>query len=116
MKKEKIYDLNIISQAVGGDKESLKDMIRIFLTTLPPYFANMKTYIDNKNWKEVSKIAHTVKSNIDMIGVKSSFYKIKEIEYLSKQEKDTEKIPSLFQDVEKEMNSVLNDLKTEIEQ
>ncbi len=115
MSEEKLYDLTAVSQAVGGDKESVKDMIRIFLSTLPPYFKEIKRHIEDENWKGVAKTAHTVKSNINMIGVKSSFYKIKEIEFLAKEEKDTGKISNLFAEMEKEMNKVFDELKKELE-
>ncbi len=115
MNEDTLYDLRALSQAVGGDKESIKDMIRIFLSTLPPFLKEIEKNMEKGNWKEVAKTAHTVKSNIDMIGVKSSFYKIKEIEFLAKQEKDTDKIADLFKEVKKEMNTVFDGLKQELE-
>ena len=115
MNDNRLFDLRIISQAVGGDSESIKDMIRILLSTLPPYLKNIKKNIENENWEEVAKIAHTVKSNINMIGVKSSFYKIKEIEHLAKERKDAGKMASLFKEMENEMDKVFNELKIELD-
>ncbi len=114
MSEEKLFNLDIIHQIVGGDKESFIEMIKIFLDTLPAALKKIRVNIENQNWEEVAKIAHSAKSNIDMLEIKSSFYKIKEIEALAKERKNTEKIPELLKKIETEMNTVFEELRQEI--
>ena len=114
MKRDKPYHLKTLSQAVGNDKESLKEMIQIFLDTLPEALSNLRKSMEKEDWDSVKKIAHSTKSNIDMLEVQSSFYKIKEIEMLAKEQNETEKIPDLLEEIEKEMATVYKGLKTEI--
>ncbi len=114
MKDKKLYNLSSLLQAVGNDKVSLKEMIQIFLDTLPQALADLHKNIEEENWETVRSIAHSAKSNIDMIQVNSSFVKIKEIEALASEAKETDKIPPLLSEIEKEMNIVFADLKKEL--
>ena len=113
MKKDKPYNLKTLLQAVGNDKESLKEMIQIFLDTLPQALAKLRESMEKEDWDAVKRIAHSTKSNIDMLEVQSSFYKIKEIETLAKEQHETEKIPILLEKIEKEMATVYTGLKAE---
>ena len=67
MSEEKLYSLSNIKNAVGGDKESLKEMIKIFLDTLPSLLSEIKNAFDKKDWQAVAKAAHSAKSNIEMV-------------------------------------------------
>ncbi len=114
MKEKKLYNLSSLLQAVGNDKASLKEMVQIFLDTLPQALEDLHKNIEKGNWETVRSIAHSAKSNIDMIQVKSSFVKIKEIETLASEAKETDKIPLLLKEIEKEMNVVFEGLKEEL--
>ncbi len=115
MSNKKPFNLTNIINAVGGDRESLKEMIKIFLDTLPPLISEIKDALDKKDWQTVAKAAHSAKSNINMLEIKSSFAKMKEIEALAKAKEKTEKIPLLLEDIKTEMEKVFEELRKELE-
>ena len=52
MSNKKPFNLTNIINAVGGDRESLKEMIKIFLDTLPPLISEIKDALDKKDWQK----------------------------------------------------------------
>ncbi len=114
MSNIKLYNLNNLKNAVGGDKKELKEMIALFVDTLSELLTEIETGIKEGDMAKVASAAHSAKSNIDMLEVKSSFIKMKEIEVLAKAKEELEKIPRLFDAVKTEMKQVIEGLKREI--
>ena len=75
-----IYDLSLIRSVSGGDPAFIKKMILLFIETVPQ---NVKELVDAtgaKNWEQVSKMAHKLKSTVDSMGIKSIHADIRKIE------------------------------------
>ncbi len=66
-------DLSVLKDLVGDDIDSIRSIIELFLTTMPPSIEKMKQYDDQKDWENLFKTAHTVKSSVSVIKVSSSY-------------------------------------------
>ncbi len=62
-------DLSVLKDLVGDDIDSIRSIIELFLTTMPPSIEKMKQYDDQKDWENLFKTAHTVKSSVSVIKV-----------------------------------------------
>ena len=64
-------DLSYLEEISGGDAEFIQDMIETFLEETPKDLNEMKVKCHDKNWVEVGKLAHKLKSSIKMFGFES---------------------------------------------
>jgi len=62
-------DLSVLKDLVGDDIDSIRSIIELFLTTMPPSIEKMKQYDDQQDWENLFKTAHTVKSSVSVIKV-----------------------------------------------
>jgi signal transduction histidine kinase/CheY-like chemotaxis protein/Tfp pilus assembly protein PilF/HPt (histidine-containing phosphotransfer) domain-containing protein len=65
----KLVDLLMIRERASGDVEYIKDMIKMFIDLMPEYFDELKGYYDTKNWEELGKQAHKMKTPVAYFGV-----------------------------------------------
>jgi hypothetical protein len=80
----KLYDLTMIRSVSGGDEAFIKKMILLFIETVPQ---NVKELVDataSKNWEQVAKMAHKLKSTIDSMGIRSLHSQIRSVEQQAK--------------------------------
>ena len=77
----------------GGDSQVMKEMIELFLNQLDEVRVEMDLLLKNKNWFELSRLAHKVKSSALVMGVEQMSDEMKELEFLAKESKNTEKYP-----------------------
>lgn len=77
----------------GNDSEMMKEMINLFLLQLTEMRAELKLLTDNKNWLELSRLAHKIKSSAVVMGVETMANEMKELELLAKEAKSAEKYP-----------------------
>jgi len=67
----KVTDLHYLKELADGSLDFEKEMISMFLTQVPQNFEKLKHAQESKNWDEVKKMAHKMKPNFSIIGVKS---------------------------------------------
>ncbi len=82
-------DLSYLEAMTEGDKGLIKELIGIFSTQVEEYITQMRKFLDEKNWGELSKLAHKVKSTVAIMGMKDLSEKMKELELLSKKKEKT---------------------------
>ena len=79
-KSEKLYDLSMINTIGKDDPAFTKKIVTIFLDTMPESLANLVKAQSEKNYEQVAKIAHKMKSSIDSMGLISLKDVIRELE------------------------------------
>ena len=95
----------------GNNDEMIAEMINLFLTQLSETRLEFKSLLDNKNWLELSRLAHKIKSSALVMGVGSLVDEMKELEYLAKDAKDTEKYPDCIVRFDTMVDSIEIELK-----
>ena len=111
-------DLNYLQQMTGNDSAMMKELIELFLSQLADMRRDFKTLTDNKNWDELSRLAHKIKSSSLVMGIERMANDMKELELLAKAGQNFENYPEYFarfitmsDSVEVELKTYLNSAK-----
>lgn len=60
------YKLEKLSKYFADDKNQIKDMITLFLDTIPPDIKLLEALAEKEEWHELLKITHRIKPSIDV--------------------------------------------------
>jgi PAS domain S-box-containing protein len=107
------YDSTQLTKMSGGDKTFIKKLAEIFIRTSPLTFDLMIEALQTKNWQEVSREAHKLKSSIDSMGITSGKDIIRKIEERCKAEKDLDTIEALCSDFKIILQASIEQLKND---
>ncbi len=77
---EKLYDLSMVDSIGKDDPEFVKNILAIFIDTMPGNAEALVQAGMEKNYESISKIAHKMKSSIDLLGIHSLKYTIRKLE------------------------------------
>jgi CheY-like chemotaxis protein/HPt (histidine-containing phosphotransfer) domain-containing protein len=110
----KLYDLNMIHSVSGGDAAFIKKMILLFIDTVPQNVQDLVDATDQKNWEQVAKMAHKLKSTIDSMGIRSLHDQIRAVEMNAKKQDQLERMPDIVRQVESVVSVCIKQLRSEI--
>lgn len=79
-------DLTYLKEFSGGDKAFVKEMISLFVNEAPNQTVLLKEYLDNQEWIKLSKLAHRMKPNFQMLGMESQRETAFNIETMGKED------------------------------
>jgi HPt (histidine-containing phosphotransfer) domain-containing protein len=111
---EKLYSLAMVEAVSGGNKEFIKKMILLFIDTIPKDVILLKNACASKDWAQVTKTAHKLKSTIDSMAIKSIQQDIRTIETNAKQGTSVEILPELAEKIDHTINTCIVQLSGEI--
>ncbi len=77
----------MIHSVSGGDAAFIKKMILLFIETVPQNVQELVDATGQKNWEQVSKMAHKLKSTIDSMGIRSLHDQIRAVESNAKNQR-----------------------------
>ena len=92
---EKLFDLSLIEAISGGDKDFIRQMIDLFIETVPANVQEMNDCLARENWDGVNKVAHKLKSILDSMGINSVKQDVRTLEMLAKNRQDLSQLPAL---------------------
>ena len=75
----------------------MQEMIELFLTQLVDARSELDVLVNSKNWFELSRLAHKIKSSALVMGAEQIFIDMKELELSAKESKNTEKYPAIIE-------------------
>ena len=73
-------DLTYLENMSSGDVNLMKEMVSIFKEQVPEFVSEMKTHLQNKDWKMLASVAHKAKSTISIIGLTDLVLELKTFE------------------------------------
>lgn len=100
MGNENVSDLTYLGEIMGGKKHLIKDLIETFLQQVPEEIQSINDAILQSDYKTIRSFAHTMRSDVSMMGINVLAPLLKEMEDLAAGATDIEKI--------KELNVILN--------
>src|SRR4051812_5312515 len=109
------YDLAALHEMSGGNQEFILSLIRIFLDTIPPNSKEMLQCSKDGNWDMVSKLAHKLKSTIDMMRMESIKQDIRVIEMDARNQVNKELIVALVKKVDLIITATARQLRNEFQ-
>jgi len=109
------FDSTVLNDYLNNNQSDVKDMIKLFLTTIPPLIEKLKDHTAKQNWKQVNYIAHRFKPSLDILGFHNSKEKAEIIEKMAETEKEIDTINRFVNELENDIQQIINILKKELE-
>jgi CheY-like chemotaxis protein/HPt (histidine-containing phosphotransfer) domain-containing protein len=109
-----LYDLTMIQSVSGGDETFIKKMIQLFIATVPQNVNELVEATGQKNWEQVSKMAHKLKSTIDSMGIRSIHDQIRAVEINAKNQDQLDRLPDMVRLVESVVSVCIQQLRNEV--
>lgn len=98
MQPEKLYDLGLLEGL--DDKESLLDVLNLFLENTPNQVQEMLQLAEQKQWEPLHKLAHKLKGALSMLQATRISTLLGQIELNAKEEKHVEQILAQVQELQ----------------
>ncbi|MDP3445676.1 MAG: Hpt domain-containing protein [Ignavibacteria bacterium] len=107
---QKSYDLSKLYNFVGTDPAIVKEMVVLFITTIPPQVQLIITGLNEKNYGQVSKAAHAIKPSLDVFGIAEMHDPIRTIESNAKSGENIEELTVFADQLDKVIVQVISEL------
>lgn len=112
----KIYNyinLDYLDMMSDGDLEMKKVMLDMLFEELPTELAKMRELANSGEWKELSSVAHKMKSTLSFVGCDAMTTANTDIETICKDAGDTSMVPANMEILENNLDNVMSELKME---
>lgn len=108
---EKLYDLTMIHGLSGGDEAFIRQMVELFVDTMPASMEEFQATVNEQQWDAMGKLAHKLKSTAGSMGIDSIKDEIRAVEANCKKNENLEENPSLVSTVILVINQTVAQLK-----
>ena len=108
---EKLYDLTMIHGLSGGDEGFIRQMVELFIDTMPTSTQELQTALDQQQWDTLGKLAHKLKSTTGSMGMDSIKEEVKAVEQNCKKSENLEQTPVLVNKMILVINQTVSQLK-----
>ena len=105
------YDLSNIIALSRGDNKFVEKMIELFIKQTIEACTDLDYYVSKNNFNEISKIIHKIKPNIEFMGITSIMDQVRELEKLSQNSNDIDRIKFLVTEIITKLNDAITELK-----
>ncbi len=86
-----LYDLTYLESAGQEDREFIKKLVSMFIEIMPVNLDELNEVVKTKDFKQIRKTAHKIKSSIDLLGIHSLTDTIRAIEFIAEDDNTLEK-------------------------
>ncbi len=69
--KKLSFDLAYLRSISGDNNEFLEEMVQTFIQSIPPVLTAMRNSLQERNWKNISHLAHQIKPSFSLMGIES---------------------------------------------
>ncbi len=115
MESNKLFDLTNLDEMLGGDRQAMLQMVKIFLQATPESLTELNNCFKKDDLDGVSKLAHKLKSSIDIFAISEIKNDIRRLENLARENVNVEEIPGLMEKVNSVLNEAINQVRLEKE-
>ncbi len=105
-------NLSYLKQIAEGSESFIIEMIEMFLNKTPVALEKMQESFQQQNWEELKQIAHRIKPSFGYIGLPETQKMLAEIEKLSDEHTNPERVKELVGEIQEVGKSVFVQLKT----
>ena len=114
--KLKQTNLEYIKSAAGNDQKLINEFISIFVKQVPDFMQTFNQLLEERSFQKLAKQAHTAKSSVAMMGMKTLANDMKALELLAKEGKNLVEIEKLIRKFEKQANEAKTELENYLNQ
>jgi len=111
-----LTDLSYLRSLTGGANDKMIKYIRMFLTGAPISMQQMDLYLVSKDYSGLRQTAHALKPQLGYFGAKGSEELVKEIERLSGDQVDVDRIPGLLESFRKQYDIISTELEASLKE
>lgn len=108
---EKLYDLTMIHGLSGGDEAFIRQMVELFVDTMPASTQELQATLDQQQWEAMGKLAHKLKSTTGSMGMDTIKDEVKAVEQNCKKNENLDVTPALVQKVILVINQTVAQLR-----
>ncbi|PLX09016.1 MAG: hypothetical protein C0596_04245 [Marinilabiliales bacterium] len=102
-----LFDLDKLNQMFDNDNNQIIKVIKIAIEVIPQYNSNLKTAINQQNYKEIKFHAHKIKAILLSLGSTNTIQIIKNIEALTEKNSPQSEFLALYKDLEANITKLL---------
>jgi signal transduction histidine kinase/CheY-like chemotaxis protein len=92
----KVTDLTFLQNFTANDREKQRKYIDLFLKTAPNVLEQAATALQSKNWEQLKVSVHSLKSQLNYMGIAESVSNVYALEKASINEEMQDKLPAMF--------------------
>ena len=107
-------NLDYLRNITGGDKESIREIILLFIEQVPEFIGNMKKHLEEKNYIDLGREAHKAKSSVMILGMEDLGHDLKALQLSTINDAGEETYVQHFQRFENECNLAIAELELEL--
>jgi CheY-like chemotaxis protein len=97
-----VFNLSEALAQVGGDRELLREITRLFLEQLPELLQEAHQALSRSDYRSLGKLAHTLTSSAGQLAAQKTLTAAKKLEELGNQE-DSSHVPEALAELEREI-------------
>lgn len=105
------YNLSKVHALSDGDNEFVMQIIDLFLSEIPDDLKEVKTGIEEKNYKNAHAFAHKIKPTLDLMGMSVAFEEILLVEAWAKREGKRKEIKDTYKSIKTKVDSAILEIK-----
>jgi HPt (histidine-containing phosphotransfer) domain-containing protein len=96
---------------VGNDQTQCKEMINLFLETIPMELNKLKIAINKNDWIKAYEISHRIKPTMEILQIKNANKEFVEISTKIHQKIDLDSISDIFSKILENVNLAIEQIK-----
>ncbi len=112
---KKLFDLTNLNEMLGGDKKAIFQMVKIFLQATPESLSELNKCFQKNDLDGVSKLAHKLKSSIDIFCINDIKQDIRRLENNTRDNINTDEVPQLVEKLNTVLDQAIGQVRDEKE-
>jgi HPt (histidine-containing phosphotransfer) domain-containing protein len=113
--KKRMFDLTNLNEMLGGDQKAIFQMVKIFLQATPESLSELNKSFQKEDYDGVSKLAHKLKSSVDIFCVNDIKQDIRRLENNTRDNINIDEVPELIEKINITLNLAIEQVKEEKE-
>jgi len=109
--KADLYNISMLENVCHGNRSMIADMLKAFIRQVPVTVKEIKTAYQTRDFRSIYAAAHSIKSNIDTLGINSLKENIRQIESFASREKNGSELLHLITVLDTTLFKVVEQLK-----
>jgi HPt (histidine-containing phosphotransfer) domain-containing protein len=112
---KRMFDLTNLNEMLGGDQKAIFQMVKIFLQATPESLSELNKSYQKEDYDGVSKLAHKLKSSVDIFCVNDIKQDIRRLENNTRENINIDEVPELVEKINTILNLAIEQVKEEKE-
>ncbi len=115
MGTNKITSFDYLDEVTGGDPEITKEFIEMFFDQIVEFKTGMRSYFENKQYKELGELAHKAKSSVMTFGMNDLGVRLKQLQLKTQKLEEVESYEEHVIEFERSMDQAQIELSEVLE-